>query len=60
MNLAEVLGGIVDNDAAIIALEADIGSRLAPDDADLVLMDYRCAVVSVVAATLAQWKAAKA
>ncbi len=58
-SLAEVLGGIVDNDAEIIELEAEIVARLVPADIDLVMQDYRCRIVSVVAATLERWQAAK-
>lgn len=69
--LAEVLGGIVDNDPEIIELEAEITGRLVDGreprpvlgfadvaaTVDLVMQDYRCTIVSVVAATLERWKA---
>jgi hypothetical protein len=56
--LAEVLGGIVDADPEIVALEATLRSRLSPDLVDLTMLDYRCRIVSVVAHTLETWRAA--
>ena len=56
--IAEVLGGIVDADPEIVALEATLRHRLSPDLIDLVLCEYRCEIVRVVGRTLESWQAA--
>ena len=57
--LAEVLGGIVDADPEIVSLEATLRDTLTPTLNDLVLCEYRVAIVAVVGRTLEQWKAAQ-
>jgi hypothetical protein len=70
--LVDVLGGIVDNSRGIQEIEKEMVRRWVrgkvprpvlgfdrPDsDVDLVMQQYRCEIVRVIADTLTKWKAA--